>query len=151
MTKEGRNDIAKQLKNKWESQYFNERGLNPHDWCSSEKTYDTNGKTNGCRTLYHMIISEHAKQRRYIIGQNAVQILTTIPEEIKGIENAIEGIGLVRYMKEKYGLEIDQIKCTNTDGLRREIEIVLIENDDEGCVGGDDILKEEDRLKMKWQ
>ena len=110
MTKEGRNDIARQLKLKWESQYFNTRNLNSNEWYSSEKTFALNDRTNGSRTLYHMVIGEHARQRRYVIGQKVVRILTTIPEEIKEIENNIEEIGLVKHLKEKYNLDIDQMK-----------------------------------------
>ena len=150
MTKEGRNDIARQLKLKWESQYFNTRGLVPNEWYSSEKTFTFGDRTNGARTLYLTIIGEHARQRRYAMGQNVVKILTTIPEEIKEIEKVVGEIGLLQHMKEKYNLEVDSIKTSSTEEHRREVEITLIENDDEGCVGGDDIMKEEDRLYRKW-
>ena len=151
MTKAGRNDMARQLKLKWESQYFNTRGLNPNEWYSSEKTFSFGARTNGARTLYLSIIGEHAKKRRYNIGQNLVQILTSIPDEIKEIEKAIDEIGLIKHMKEKYNIEVEYIRTSSTTENRREVEVVFIEHDDEGCVGGDDIEKEEDRLNKKWR
>ena len=151
LSRKGRNDIAWDLKEKWEKQYFNERRLNANDWYSSERTYRSKNKSNGGRTLYHMIITEHAKNRRYEIGQGPIKILTTVKYEIEEIEKALGEIGLVQYLKNKYNLEVDQIKTTCTRSHKREIEIVLIEKNDEGCVGGDDLLKEEDRLNLKWR
>ena len=151
MTKKGRNEMANDLKEKWEKQYFNKRDLTAREWYSSEKTFQIGKKSNGSRTMYHMIISQHAKNRRYEIGQRNVNILTTQPREIAEIEEKLEEIGMVKYLKEKYNIEIDQIKTTSTNEHRREVEITLVENNDEGCYGGDDILKEEDRLNLKWR
>ena len=151
LSRKGRNEIAWDLKEKWESQYFNDRRLGENDWYSSEKTYSSNNKTNGGRTLYNAIITEHARNRRYEIGQGPIKILTTVKYEIDEIEKELGDIGLIKYLKNKYNLEIDQIKTTCTKSFKREIEIVLIEKNDEGCVGGDDLLKEEDRLNLKWR
>ena len=151
MSKAGRNLIADELKNDWEKRYFNAKRLNASEWYTSERTYEVNNKSNGSRTLYHMVIAEHAKHRRYRMGQGAVKILTSLPDEIKGIEDTIGEIGLIKHMKEKYNLMVDYIRTTNTNEQRREIEIVFAENDDEGCVAGEDILKEEDRLNLKWR
>ena len=98
-----------------------------------------------------MIITEHAKNRRYEIGQGPIKILTTARYEIEEIEKELGEIGLVQYLKNKYNLEIEQIKTTCTRSFKREIEIVFKEKNDEGCVAGDDLLKKEDRLNLKWR
>ena len=151
LSRKGRNNIAWDLKEKWEKKYYNNKRLKPNEWYSSERTYLARNRSNGARTLYNMIITEHAKNRRYVIGQRPIKILTTVRYENEEIEKALGEIGLVKYLKEKYNLEIDQIKTTCTREYKREIEIVLIENDDEGCVGGDNLQKEEDRLNLKWR
>ena len=121
------------------------------EWYSAEASYEVNNKTNGSRTLYLVIIGVHAREGRYAIGQGPVQILTVIPEEIREIEESIDEVGLINYIKEKYNLEVEQIKTTGTAERKREIEVILVENDDEGCVAGDNLLKEEDRLNLKWR
>ena len=151
MTWEGKEDIKKQLKIKWESVYFNNRRLKPAEWYSSEKTYAYENKTNGSRTLYNLIIAEHARNRRFEIGQGVVRVLTVNPEEIEGIEKELGEVGLVKYLKEKYNLDIEQIRTSSTTNNRREVEIIMIENNDEGIVGGEDLLKEKDRLNRKWR
>ena len=151
MSKKGQENVANEIKAEWESRYFNVKRLEPMEWVSSERTFKIRDKSNGNRTLYHMIIAEHAKERRYELGQGEVRILTSLPEEIKGIEDTIGEIGLVKYIKEKYNLEIDQIRITSLEGCRREVEVVFIENDDEGCIAGDNLPKEEDRLNLKWR
>ena len=151
MSKQGQKEIMEAIKTEWESIYFNVKRLEPMEWVSSERTFKIRERSNGGRTLYHMIIAEHAKERRYEIGQGDIRILTTIPEEIEGIEKSIGDIGLVKFIKEKYNLEIEQIRTTSINGCKREIEVVFLENDDEGCVAGDNILKEEDRLNLKWR
>ena len=151
MTLEGRNEVVKQLKSEWERRYFNNRRLKPAEWYSSEKTFTYQNKTNGGRTLYNLIIAEHARKRRFEIGQETVRVLTTLPEEIKDIEKEIGEIGAVKYLKEKYNLDIEQVRTTSTVSHRREVEIVMIENNDEGIVGDEILKKERDRLNKKWR
>ena len=153
LTDECRMKMKRTLKRKWDKRYFDQAWLSNAKWLRSEnEPRNFMKKTNGARTLFQKIFTYHKKKGNYEEGQNVIKFLASQAPEVKEIEDEIGDTGCVEWVREKWGVEMDNIAISCEDGMYREVVICFKENDDEGCCTGEmNLLKEDERLEKIWK
>ena len=149
ITQKCRMAMKRELEKEWEEKYFNDDVLGLINWYRVIEKPDI--KVNGARALYQAIIRGFEKKGRHREERRTVKLCAVMPDEISIILKEIGDIGCVRSFQLRYGLEIEAIMAESDDNMVRKVTIMMVENYDEGIIDGENIDKEEERLRKEWQ